>query len=788
MYRRTKGLLRLAVLCALCMAALFVCASAAQTRTATLDLTEYEHSMIDRAEGWYWDYQTKTLTLMDAKIQPEREWIWKNGTIVEDKTINGIVLPADSTVVLLGESTVQAVCYGLYSEGEIHFEQKTLLAPQDLSQLTSEANGKLSITGETQAVKVGGIDNPSGTMLAGKNWYSAYETDTPGTAAYVQFEIAPRIVIDITDCGVQLEQDGFYLLQNGATSSKYPSGGVYVLTGTSNASSHSVQVADKAEISLTLENIQLDLSEMRWKCPLIIGTGAKVELILKGENVLRGGTTCAGIEVADGAVLTVSSESTGGLTASGGAGAAGIGGGSDAACGTVNIQGGTIAAAGSGGGAGIGQGSNGSGGSFVVSGGSMQLTGSYGGAALGGGARGSGGSVQVSGGTVTARGGSGAPGIGAGKDAENFVTSISGGTVAATGGKNASGIGAGTGASGCKTSISGGTVQSGGGRDAAGLSAGGTKTTVTTEDGIIPVQPEGGTETGAPNTMTITGGSISAAPGAGSGTATVDADVSGGSRVATIAAVKEPAFSMPDDKTAQTYESYLDSLLTEDDVRQEAAAAGEDGDKPDEPDESDDFTGMAVQTFDDLDASAWYIPALDFAAGKELIDAIDGKRTFAPSENATREVVVEALWRLIGRPEPENAVQFVDVASDAAYASAIAWANENGIVTGSGNGRFRPTDDITRQEMCAVLARFAAWRGDKLQVSLQGEFADADDISTWAREAVYLCRGSGLVAGRGNGMFYPRDPVTRAELAQMVYNLEQIHADQTNQAEQGVAE
>ena len=82
-----------------------------------------------------------------------------------------------------------------------------------------------------------------------------------------------------------------------------------------------------------------------------------------------------------------------------------------------------------------------------------------------------------------------------------------------------------------------------------------------------------------------------------------------------------------------------------------------------------------------------------------------------------------------------------------------------------------------------MLARFAAWRGYLLQASLQGEFADADEIAVWAREAVYLCRGSGLVEGREDGKFYPNDPVTRAELAQMLYNLDQMQAEREEKDE-----
>lgn len=703
MKNRTSHLLRLLLGGLLCAMVCSVSAAAAQTRLETLDCTQYEYSMIDRSEGWYWDYKTKTLTLIDVDIRPEVKWVWQNGMPTEDKTVNGIVLPADSTVVLLGENTVSAAAYGLYSEGTVRFVQKTILAPEDLSQLTGDANGKLEITGEQQAVKVGGRENEDGTITAGENWYSAGATDDVGTNPYVCIQTPPRTVINVSSCGVQLESDGFYLYQNNALSEKYPAAGEYVLTGVSDAASRSIVVRSGAKVTVTLENVRLDLSKQRWKTPFVIENDAKAELILKGENELRAGTTRAAIEVAEGATLTISSASTGGLTAVGGAGAAAIGGGS-----------------------------------------------------------------------VTARGGANAPGIGAGANGQNFSTTISGGTVAATGGKNIAGIGAGAGASGCKTTISGGTVQSGGGYGASGLSAGGTQTAVTTEDGVIPVQPEDGQQTtGAPNSMTITGGNVAAAPGGGSGVSAVSGEVSGGSSVAVITSVKEPAFALPKDNSAQTYTSYLDTLPTEDDVREESGA-----NDPDEPDEPDDTTGQAVAQFDDLDASAWYMPALDFCASHVLIDAIDGGRSFAPNSSATRAVVVEALWRLAERPEATDTEPFDDVSADAAYAASVAWGQENGIITGDGDGGFRPQDSITREEMCAVLARFAAWRGDTLQVSLQGSFGDEDTISAWAREAVYLCRGSGLVKGREDGNFYPKDAVTRAELAQMLYNLEDIHTDQ----------
>lgn len=775
MKNRIGYLMRILLTCVLCMLGVLVSASAAQVRREPLDCTEFSGSMINEAEGWYWDQKTRTLTLINAYIDPDTVWKVENDLLVEDTTINGVILPAGSIVVLLGENTIEARANGIYSEGAVTFAQRTILAPDDLNQLNGKAEGVLNVTGGKQAVAVGAWTN-EGTLTAGSNWYTAIEASEPGSNRYACVTVIPRIVIDLTACGAVIENDGFYLNEKGAISEKYQVTGAYTLTGASNAASHAIKVRAGADVLLTLENVQLDLSEQRWKTPLSIESGAKVELIYRGLNTLQAGTTCAAIEVAEGATLTISKECTGGLTAVGGAGAAGIGGGSGDACGTVNVEGGVIQATGRSGGAGIGQGSGGTNGSFNVLGGKLLLCGGSGAAGFGGGADSIGGSAAVTGGVVTARGGQNAPGVGAGENAEGFKTTISGGTVAATGGKSASGVGAGAGASGCVTAISDGIVQSGGGRGAAGLSAGGSAERLTTEEGVIPVLPESGSTQTAPNTMTVSGGSISAA--AGIGAETVADNVSGGDQVNAVNAVIEPAFAMPEDDTTGTYESYLAKLPTEDDVREEQGT-------PTDPDEPEDNSGAAEKKFDDLDGDAWYISALDYVAAHELIDAIDGHRTFAPNKEATRAVVVEALWRMVGHPAAEKDEAFDDVAADAPNAEAIAWAQQTGIVTGDENGMFRPADNITRQEMCAILARFAAWRGISLQASLQGEFEDADDIAGWAREAVYLCRSSGLVEGREDGRFYPNDSVTRAELAQMLYNLGQMQTEEKEESNGG---
>lgn len=259
--------------------------------------------------------------------------------------------------------------------------------------------------------------------------------------------------------------------------------------------------------NITLNNVKLDMSDSDSTCAFDM-TGATVNLTLAGENTLKSGNECAGLQVPDGAALIITEESTGSLTASGDEGAgigggngsvggsitinggsvkasggdasAGIGGGQDRAGGTITINGGTVLAKGGADAAGIGGGSNRAGGIITINGGSITAIAGNASAGIGGGNGGSGGIITISGGKVEAKGGefSGA-GIGGSVGAEGGTISISGGTVLAKGGGNtefvggafgAAGIGGGPGCKGVSIIISGGTVIARGGGNTTGTS------------------------------------------------------------------------------------------------------------------------------------------------------------------------------------------------------------------------------------------------------------------------------------------------------------------------------
>ena len=119
--------------------------------------------------------------------------------------------------------------------------------------------------------------------------------------------------------------------------------------------------------------------------------------------------------------------------------------------------------------------------------------------------------------------------------------------------------------------------------------------------------------------------------------------------------------------------------------------------------------------------------------------------------------------------EPQEPVShsFPDVAAGAWYAGAVAWASASGIVTGYGSGLFGPNDPITREQLAVMLCRFAQSQGEDTAQSgmaLQ-EFADAGDVSAFAREAMGWAVSAGLLTGKDGGRLDPQGSATRAEAA-----------------------
>jgi hypothetical protein len=133
------------------------------------------------------------------------------------------------------------------------------------------------------------------------------------------------------------------------------------------------------------------------------------------------------------------------------------------------------------------------------------------------------------------------------------------------------------------------------------------------------------------------------------------------------------------------------------------------------------------------------------------------------------------LYRVEAEPAvtPEN--PFNDVEADTWYTDAVIWAEENKIVEGYGNGKFGPNDDITREQLAAILYRYAQTKGEGFKGlwSFKLDFPDAADVSDWTTEAVSWMVMNGIINGttdaEGNTVLDPQGDATRAQLAAMVH-------------------
>lgn len=171
--------------------------------------------------------------------------------------------------------------------------------------------------------------------------------------------------------------------------------------------------------------------------------------------------------------------------------------------------------------------------------------------------------------------------------------------------------------------------------------------------------------------------------------------------------------------------------------------------------------------FNDVSANDWFASAVDYVTGKGMMNGT-ADNTFSPKANTTRGMVVTVLYRLENQPST-SAASFTDVASGAYYANAVAWANANGIVSGYGSGKFGPNDKVTREQLAAILYRYAQYK--KYDVSgansLDG-YTDVQSVSSYAVPALQWANAAGVVTGKSGNKLDPKGNATRAEVAAML--------------------
>ena len=143
--------------------------------------------------------------------------------------------------------------------------------------------------------------------------------------------------------------------------------------------------------------------------------------------------------------------------------------------------------------------------------------------------------------------------------------------------------------------------------------------------------------------------------------------------------------------------------------------------------------------------------------------------TFEPDLTTTRGMIVTILYRLEGSPNIENEIwgyPFKDVDVNAYYATAVYWARMNGIVAGYSDELFGPNDTITREQMAAILYRYAQYKGyDTTGKADLSKYADAAQVGSYAVEAIRWANAEGLVSGTSDTTLTPGGSATRAQAA-----------------------
>ena len=182
-------------------------------------------------------------------------------------------------------------------------------------------------------------------------------------------------------------------------------------------------------------------------------------------------------------------------------------------------------------------------------------------------------------------------------------------------------------------------------------------------------------------------------------------------------------------------------------------------------------TGAATAAFTDVPADLWCHDAVMTAVERGWFLGT-GQDTFRPDDPMTRGMLVTVLYRMAGSPAAKTAGAFADVAADRCCAGAVAWAAEQEIVTGYGDGTFRPDMPMTRQQMAAVLARYAEREGldTGTRTELSG-FADGAAVGGWARPAMEWAVAEGIFRGGADGALYPDGTLTRAQSAVLLTRL-----------------
>jgi len=178
----------------------------------------------------------------------------------------------------------------------------------------------------------------------------------------------------------------------------------------------------------------------------------------------------------------------------------------------------------------------------------------------------------------------------------------------------------------------------------------------------------------------------------------------------------------------------------------------------------------AAAAHTDVPAGAWYHAAVEEVTALSLMDDLEENR-FAPETAADRGTVVEALWRLDGKPSTAAEHPFTDM-EGARYVDSVCWSYANGVVNGTSDTTFSPTNNVTRAQLTTLLHRFLSYKGTAPTGAADlSAFPDGAKVPDWAQEAMAWACSAGIIQGTATvsgTMLDPNGTATRAQLATVI--------------------
>ena len=185
--------------------------------------------------------------------------------------------------------------------------------------------------------------------------------------------------------------------------------------------------------------------------------------------------------------------------------------------------------------------------------------------------------------------------------------------------------------------------------------------------------------------------------------------------------------------------------------------------------EKTDEIPVVINPFADVKESDWFYNDVMFVYSNGIM-AGTGETTFEPNTTTNRAMFVAVVWRLENMPAPENTASFTDVEKGTWYTEAAAWAYENGIASGFGDGTFGPNEKLTREQLAVFLYKYAQYKGYDLTITGNiDSFIDKDSVSPWAKDAVTWAVQNGFIAGKDGNKLDPKGFATRAEFAAIIH-------------------